>query len=164
MNSKQYKDIKRALNRIDNDRDVMRLNGVEVMDKETDPYPSTFNIHISNLPSNSIADQNSKITIRSKCSIKDCNNLVRQDKKRNWFDKLCESHHRKKYNIPNYQWKRRKFINTQCVLCGHTGICDRHRIKKGIDGGKYTEGNVLILCAKCHNKLHIDNKDLINHK
>lgn len=42
-----------------------------------------------------------------------------------------------------------------CQLCGYSKIHSHaHRLLPGKDGGGYTEGNVVALCARCHEEVH----------
>jgi hypothetical protein len=69
---------------------------------------------------------------------------------------LCQSHHRKLYEMIDDMGKKRrmKFPNHQCFLCGWVGPCDRHRLISGKDGGKYVPGNVVSLCPNDHRLYH----------
>lgn len=50
-----------------------------------------------------------------------------------------------------------KMERSICVLCGwDKAPCDRHRIKYGSDGGKYTLGNTLSVCPNCHRMIHMN--------
>jgi hypothetical protein len=53
-------------------------------------------------------------------------------------------------------WKELIPISKEpCFKCGwNESYCDRHRIIKGEDGGKYILGNVISLCPNCHRIEH----------
>ena len=91
---------------------------------------------------------------RPKCSVVNCNNIAASKgsrgngKKR--FRKLCSTH---------YQLKRGRIynINTKkCSVCGWLGPCDKHRIRFGSEGGRYQDGNIVVLCPNCHRLLHME--------
>jgi hypothetical protein len=50
----------------------------------------------------------------------------------------------------------RKRIEGKCYFCDETDydLLDVHRILEGADGGKYTNRNSLVVCCKCHRKIH----------
>lgn len=54
--------------------------------------------------------------------------------------------------------KKRRFSqgigNDKCSACGWLGECNRHRVVPGKDGGRYTAGNVVVLCPNCHAAIH----------
>lgn len=44
--------------------------------------------------------------------------------------------------------------NPKCMACGWAGDCNRHRVVAGKDGGRYTAGNIVVLCPNCHAAIH----------
>ncbi len=105
------------------------------------------------------------------CIIKKCGNLVAKHYKRkdgSWvYRKLCCPHHRRKYNMsrkPTDFLKQKEYSrygevadmdHSECSLCGwDKAECDRHRMKFGCDGGKYTLGNTISVCPNCHRLIH----------
>ncbi|NQS90753.1 HNH endonuclease [Patescibacteria group bacterium] len=102
-------------------------------------------------------------TYRPKCLFPGCNNLARKTHRRKsggWYcDKLCQLHHRKKYDMrlggADKPRELRGFSEKPCEECGwHKAKCDLHRIVSGSDGGKYKKGNVQVLCPNCHRLKH----------
>lgn len=91
---------------------------------------------------------------RPKCNIEGCDNIVttkgwnRQGSKKR-YRKLCSTHYRLK------QGKIFKIDTSKCSICNWLGFCDKHRIMLGRDGGKYKQGNVIVLCPNCHRLLHM---------
>ena len=95
--------------------------------------------------------------IRGECFIEGCNQLQRfkgRDKQgRHRYAKVCDKHHRIRYNIGNPFEKydlnfKNKLPNDKCEFCGwDKAPCDRHR--KDSDRG-YLPENVTILCPNCH--------------
>ena len=63
------------------------------------------------------------------------------------------------YRFCNYHHKLSRYgllDVTSCERCGwDKSYLDAHRIKNGKDGGKYENGNVLMLCANCHRIEHV---------
>jgi len=67
--------------------------------------------------------------------------------------------------------KRCKIINKKafkqsegkCRICGESDYAtlDVHRIIEGKKGGKYEDHNSVVLCCKCHRKVH-DNQIVID--
>lgn len=91
------------------------------------------------------------------CKTEDCSNQC-MSRGYGEYHNLCTKHHKQKYGMPYVSSDRKpkvKFQNSECVLCGWEGYCDRHRISMGKDGGKYTEGNVSSICPNCHRVLHM---------
>lgn len=94
---------------------------------------------------------------QAKCSIEWCDNVV-TSRGYGKYRKVCRSHHCKKYGISTMPWRRRnkaKFKNAVCAICGWEGVCDRHRVVHGKDGGKYEAGNVISICPNDHRMLHL---------
>ncbi len=88
-----------------------------------------------------------------KCSIEGCSN-IRMSKGTNARGKkryrnICSTHHKQKSGLI---WG---LGTKKCSICNWSGPCDKHRIKFGKDGGKYTLGNVAVLCPNCHRLLHL---------
>lgn len=52
--------------------------------------------------------------------------------------------------------KLKKHIDKKCHFCEEDqySLLDVHRIKPGKEGGKYTKGNTVTVCANCHRKIH----------
>lgn len=106
------------------------------------------------------------------CIIDGCKGMVAKHHKRkngSWsYRKLCATHHRKKYKMSVGNAKRKRMHGETenmersiCLICGwNKAPCDRHRIKLGCDGGKYTLGNVLSVCPNCHRLIHMGLLDL----
>lgn len=62
--------------------------------------------------------------------------------------------------------KKFKQLYRKCQICGENDFdtLDVHRFKKeGKEGGKYTVGNCVVLCAKCHRKVHAGKIQLIGY-
>ena len=99
-----------------------------------------------------------------KCEIKNCNNLV-VSRGNNLYRSVCTRHHKKRYSMP-YLGKIQRQKNMldvlyiselPCAKCGwDKSFCDRHRIIRGEDGGKYTKENTIPLCPNCHRLEHIN--------
>lgn len=49
-----------------------------------------------------------------------------------------------------------KMSEGKCRICGDSdyALLDVHRIQEGADGGKYIKSNCVVLCCKCHRKVH----------
>ena len=104
---------------------------------------------------------------RAKCVIDGCENLALRHHPRKdgsfSYRKLCTRHHKTKYGMSTVNSKKKrkfgKVLNMDrsfCVLCGwDKAPCDRHRIKYGVDGGKYEKGNVMSVCPNCHRLIHM---------
>ena len=45
-------------------------------------------------------------------------------------------------------------IEKWCQLCGSTFNLHRHHIRYGKEGRKTYIGNIIVLCEKCHKKVH----------
>lgn len=84
--------------------------------------------------------------VRKTCEVDGCDNLQELKDKRNGksrYKRYCSKHN-----------GRQKTINlTRCSICGWVGPCDKHRIKPGRDGGKYTKDNIVVVCPNCHRLL-----------
>jgi len=52
--------------------------------------------------------------------------------------------------------KSKKRVQGSCHFCGVDDytVLDCHRIVPGEDDGKYTEANVVVVCANCHRRIH----------
>jgi len=52
----------------------------------------------------------------------------------------------------------REMVNCTCQVCEktqlQTGKLQPHRIKRGNAGGLYVPNNILMVCEKCHKRLH----------
>lgn len=50
----------------------------------------------------------------------------------------------------------KKKIDKKCYFCPESdyNLLDVHRILPGAEGGKYTDWNMLTVCACCHRKCH----------
>ncbi len=50
----------------------------------------------------------------------------------------------------------KKLLAGKCTFCPEAAIAvlDAHRVVQGCDGGVYQWGNILVLCANCHRKVH----------
>jgi len=89
--------------------------------------------------------------VQGVCCVNGCINLQRLKgitKNGRYYDKLCNYHHRMKYQIPQCPTDHNSIPNDRCVICGwDKGPCDRHRIepKEG-----YKPTNVRVLCPNCH--------------
>lgn len=69
--------------------------------------------------------------------------------------------------------RRKKLIDKQvtkriegcCYFCGveDYALLDCHRIIPGEDNGKYTDPNVVVVCANCHRKIH-DEQIILDRK
>ena len=102
------------------------------------------------------------IHTQQECTIDGCHNrqsLQRTNKDgTKTYRRLCDTHHRMKYNMPlnglGRGWKYR-CKQLPCEECGwDKSRCDIHRIVRGKDGGKYNAGNVIVLCPNCHRLRH----------
>jgi len=92
-----------------------------------------------------------------KCRVDGCNNN-RLSRGNGTYHIYCTKHHKQKYGMvyaSSKDKRKRAFSNDECVLCGWSGPCDRHRLEMGKDGGKYIKGNVISLCPNCHRLLHL---------
>lgn len=52
--------------------------------------------------------------------------------------------------------KVKKHLQGKCKFCPCDiyEYLDVHRIVEGKDGGKYTDQNTVVVCRKCHQKIH----------
>jgi hypothetical protein len=52
--------------------------------------------------------------------------------------------------------KAKKRIEGCCHFCGvdDYALLHCHRILPGEEGGRYTDGNVVVVCSNCHNRVH----------
>lgn len=59
-----------------------------------------------------------------------------------------------KNKLINKQVKKRN--DKKCYFCDENDYCKLqcHRIHEGKDGGKYTDFNVITVCANCHLRIH----------
>lgn len=59
-------------------------------------------------------------------------------------------------NLINKQ--ERKRCEGKCYFCPESdySLLDVHRIVEGQDGGKYTNGNTVVVCSNCHRKIHAE--------
>lgn len=104
--------------------------------------------------------------IRGVCEVDGCNNLQRHQYKtkdgvQGW-GKLCDTHHRQKYNMRYGDSKRgRKPIigipKIKCSRCGfvpeHVSQLDYHHIDENKKNNEKT--NIKVLCANCHRLVHL---------
>jgi hypothetical protein len=98
------------------------------------------------------------------CVIDGCSNLrmmkYRHKDGTHGYDKMCSTHHRRKYNMPICPDDKMGIIKSQlrksgCEICGwDKAECDVHRVIYGCDGGEYVSDNVLTLCPNCHRLMH----------
>ncbi len=99
-----------------------------------------------------IIDMDEKL--RKKCFIEKCKNVAtsRGTNKRgkHKYGKFCSTHKKRKTG-----YCRESILAVKCSICNWDGPCDRHRILHGSEGGRYTKGNVMILCPNCHRLLHL---------
>lgn len=60
--------------------------------------------------------------------------------------------------------KIKKLSERKCFFCKESdpAVLDVHRIHEGHKGGKYIEGNVLVVCANCHRKIHFSDEITID--
>lgn len=96
--------------------------------------------------------------IRKECSVDGCTNLSElretlRGKKR--YRSLCETHRR-----PG-RHRRKLFNRSFCELCKSTEKIERHRLN-GV-GSEYCVENVICLCQKCHNKVHVEKISIIRY-
>lgn len=49
-------------------------------------------------------------------------------------------------------------LEPYCVLCGNPYNLHRHHIRYGACGRKTYIGNIIVLCEKCHKKVHSNKK------
>lgn len=55
----------------------------------------------------------------------------------------------------SYSEKIKLLTKQPCFLCGwDKSYCDRHRLVRGADGGKYEVSNLVALCPNCHRIEH----------
>ena len=88
----------------------------------------------------------------------------------------CSRPHKAKgFCLPHYQTERRRkeylgsgderpqslrvrrgdLIKLPCQVCGYSRLPSRlHRYIPGAQGGKYTMGNIVLLCSNCHEEVH----------
>ena len=112
---------------------------------------------------NKVIEYRKAQTNRPRCALKGCDNLaLPRSKKRGGYNKLCSTHMKVKYGMPQYRVEgtsgaamKRRFPNKECSACGWQGPCDRHRVIPETLGGGYTIGNVTILCPNCHRLVHM---------
>lgn len=52
--------------------------------------------------------------------------------------------------------KAKKLHEGKCRFCevSDYSLLDVHRIVEGADGGRYTEGNCVVVCSNCHRRVH----------
>lgn len=52
--------------------------------------------------------------------------------------------------------KVKKQREGKCYFCGEDDydLLDCHRIVPGEEGGRYTEHNTVVVCCKCHRRIH----------
>lgn len=86
-----------------------------------------------------------------------CNKcFIKVSKRRRYCDKC--SRDKKLQSQIKWSRKHRKLSiqlkKKKCSICDWNGPCDRHRIKWGRFGGKYTKGNIMIVCLNCHRLIH----------
>lgn len=48
----------------------------------------------------------------------------------------------------------KKYLCGRCLFCPEAAVLDAHRVVPGAAGGTYAWGNILVLCANCHRKVH----------
>ena len=97
------------------------------------------------------------------CKVDGCVNKTRMKGKYPNGDKMygakCSRHSRSKIGWATRKrqtakkWIRDLDMN-HCTICAWEGLCDKHRIIWGIDGGTYKKGNVIVLCPNCHRLVH----------
>ena len=60
--------------------------------------------------------------------------------------------------------KLKKLREKHCFFCeeDNPALLDVHRIHEGCKGGKYIEGNVVVVCSNCHRKIHFTNDIVID--
>jgi hypothetical protein len=60
--------------------------------------------------------------------------------------------------------KIKKLSEKHCFFCkeDNPAVLDLHRICEGHKGGKYIEGNVVVVCSNCHRKIHHSNDIVID--
>lgn len=90
--------------------------------------------------------------VQGKCTVDGCDRPqvskgLRYDVRR--YDIYCTGHRQlEKQGLP-------LSLNIDCCsICGWDGPCDKHRLKHGVEGGKYTEDNVVVVCPNCHRDYH----------
>lgn len=96
---------------------------------------------------------------RRKCSMAGCNNIAMSkgydSRGKLKLRKYCSTHHK----LSNGRCPE-GMQATSCSVCNWLGPCDRHRILFGMDGGRYRQGNVVILCPNCHRLVHLGELEL----
>ena len=116
--------------------------------------PHHFYLHRLRLPDNYVPLK-PKGRKRDKCIVDDCERMQANKglyNGRRRYDLYCEYHRRGAMKVEK---KGRLVIDkSKCSYCGWKGVCDRHRIVGGKDGGKYETGNVVSACPNCHRLLH----------
>ena len=52
--------------------------------------------------------------------------------------------------------QEKKHFEKECYFCGvdDYALLHCHRIVPGEEGGRYVEGNVVVACSNCHNRIH----------
>lgn len=72
-----------------------------------------------------------------------------------YFSKYCGVHHKEHYGmLSGRKHSLRGLDRGECTICGWKGPCDCHRIIPGIDGGKYENQNIVVICPNCHRLVH----------
>lgn len=72
---------------------------------------------------------------------------------------MCRTHYRtvwrKRYPRRGTQWNLRHWVGSQpCQLCGYSRLRSHvHRLIEGRNGGQYVIGNMVALCARCHEEV-----------
>lgn len=55
----------------------------------------------------------------------------------------------------NFRLRRADLAKAPCQICGYDRMPSHlHRIIPGSDGGQYVVGNIIALCARCHEEVH----------
>lgn len=94
-----------------------------------------------------------KASVPEQCSREGCT-------QRHYAKGLCHSHyqvgHRRRWDDQVAQPKAHQWVKEQpCQLCGYARMLSHvHRPIPGARGGKYVAGNMVALCARCHEEVH----------
>jgi 5-methylcytosine-specific restriction endonuclease McrA len=65
-------------------------------------------------------------------------------------------------NSRSQELARKRIIKARgkkCELCGYEGYVELHHIVEAVNGGTFTDDNLILLCEKCHAEAHGWKKD-----
>lgn len=60
--------------------------------------------------------------------------------------------------------QKSKLIEKKCQICKieNYALLDAHRIVPGVENGKYTSSNILVICSNCHRKIHAGDIEILS--